>query len=148
IRTSLKILTILNWVLLIALTIGLLVRWYVSGHAPMSDAYESVVYVAWATILFGLIMGRKSYLTIASTAFVGAIVLWSAHLNWMDPAIGTLDPVLDSYWLLIHVSIIVMSYGPFTLGFILGAVAMVLTILTNDKNKQKMNLHIQELTTI
>src|SRR5690625_3546537 len=41
-----------------------------------------------------------------------------------------------------------MSYGPFTLGFILGSVAMLLTILTNEKNKRKMNLHIQELTII
>lgn len=109
-QIGLKIFTVLNWILLVALTLGLIVRWYVSGHAPMSDAYESVVYVAWATILFGLIMGRKSHLTIASTAFVGAIVLWVAHLNWMDPAIGTLEPVLDSYWLMIHVSVIVMSY--------------------------------------
>ena len=147
-RFGLNVFTALNWVMLIALTLGLGVRWYVSGHAPMSDAYESVVYVAWATILFGLIMGRKSHLTIASTAFVGAIVLWVAHLNWMDPAIGTLDPVLDSYWLMIHVSVIVMSYGPFTLGFILGTVAMLLMILTNNKNKKKMDLHIQELTII
>src|SRR5690625_1656487 len=148
IRISLNILKYLNWVLLIALTAGLINRWYVSGHMPLSDAYESVLYVAWATILFGLIMGRKSHLTIASTAFVGAIVLWVAHLNWMDPAISTLEPVLDSYWLMIHVSVIVMSYGPFTLGFILGSVAMLLTILTNEKNKRKMNLHIQELTII
>lgn len=147
-RISLGTLTILNWILLIALTAALGARWYVSGHMPLSDAYESVVFVAWATILFGLIMGRKSYLTIASTAFVGAIVLWVAHLNWMDPSISTLEPVLDSYWLMIHVSVIVMSYGPFTLGFILGAVAMILTILTNDKNKKKMDLHIKELTII
>ena len=147
-RIVLSIFKYLNWALLIALTAGLIVRWYVSGHMPLSDAYESVVYVAWATILFGLIIGRKSYLTIASTAFVGAIVLWVAHLNWMDPAISTLEPVLDSYWLMIHVSVIVMSYGPFTLGFILGSVAMLLTILTNDKNKKKIDLHIQELTII
>lgn len=148
IRIALSIFKYLNWALLIALTFGLINRWYVSGHMPLSDAYESVIYVAWATILFGLIIGRKSYLTIAATAFVGAIVLWVAHLNWMDPAISTLEPVLDSYWLMIHVSVIVMSYGPFTLGFILGSVAMLLTIFTNEKNKRKMNLHIQELTII
>lgn len=148
VQISLTVLKYLNWALLIALTLGLINRWYVSGHMPLSDAYESVIYVAWATILFGLIIGRKSFLTIASTAFVGAIVLWVAHLNWMDPAISTLEPVLDSYWLMIHVSVIVMSYGPFTLGFILGSVAMLLTIFTTKKNKKKMDLHIQELTII
>ena len=49
---------------------GLIVRWYISGHAPWSDAYESMIYVAWATMFFGLAFGRKSDLTIASTAFV------------------------------------------------------------------------------
>lgn len=136
------------WLLFTILTVGLVMRWYISGHAPMSDAYESVVYVAWATVLFGLILGRKSDLTLASTAFVGAMVLWSAHLNWMDPAISTLEPVLDSYWLLIHVSIIVMSYGPFTLGLILGTVVMLLILFTNKENKKRMDINIQELTVI
>src|SRR5699024_10089253 len=71
VQISLTVLKYLNWALLIALTLGLINRWYVSGHMPLSDAYESVIYVAWATILFGLIIGRKSFLTIASTAFVG-----------------------------------------------------------------------------
>ncbi|MGL5273966.1 cytochrome c biogenesis protein CcsA [Myroides sp.] len=136
-------------VLLFAIhTLGLAVRWYVSGHAPWSDAYESVIYVAWATTLFGLYFGRKSELTIASTAFVASIILWGAHLNFMDPAIGNLQPVLNSYWLIIHVAVIVGSYGPFTLGMILGVVTLLLMILTNEKNKKKMDLNIKELTYI
>ncbi|MDM1503753.1 cytochrome c biogenesis protein CcsA [Myroides marinus] len=129
-------------------TLGLGVRWYVSGHAPWSDAYESVIYVAWATALFGLYFGRKSELTIASTAFVVGMVLWAAHQNFMDPAIGNLQPVLNSYWLIIHVAVIVGSYGPFTLGMILGVVTLLLMIMTNEKNKKKMDLNIKELTYI
>ena len=129
-------------------TAGLIARWYISGHAPWSDAYESMIYVAWATMLFGLLFGRKSDLTIASTAFVTSMILMIAHWNWMDPSIANLQPVLDSYWLMIHVSIIVGSYGPFTLGMILGAVALILMILTNDRNKQKMDLTIKEITII
>jgi cytochrome c-type biogenesis protein CcsB len=127
---------------------GLLIRWYISGHAPWSDAYESMIYVAWATMFFGLAFGRKSELTVASTAFVTAIILMVAHWNWMDPAIGNLQPVLNSYWLMIHVAVIVASYGPFTLGMILGLVALFLMIFTNAKNKQKMDLTIQEITYI
>ncbi|HBT08729.1 MAG TPA: hypothetical protein DEB18_03910, partial [Leeuwenhoekiella sp.] len=47
-------------------TAGLIWRWYISGHAPWSDAYESILYVGWATMFFGLAFGRKSSLTIAS----------------------------------------------------------------------------------
>ncbi|MFL0354591.1 cytochrome c biogenesis protein [Xanthomarina sp. GH4-25] len=129
-------------------TLGLIARWYISGHAPWSDAYESMIYVAWATMLFGLIFGRKSDLTIAATAFVTSMILMVAHWNWMDPAIANLQPVLDSYWLMIHVSVIVASYGPFTLGMILGIVSLLLMIFTNKENKAKMQLNIQELTII
>ena len=129
-------------------TLGLIGRWYISGHAPWSDAYESMIYVAWATMFFGLAFGRKSDLTIASTAFVTAMLLMIAHWNWMDPAIANLQPVLDSYWLMIHVAVIVASYGPFTLGMILGMVSLFLMIFTTKTNKAKMDLNIKELTII
>jgi len=129
-------------------TAGLIVRWYISGHAPWSDAYESMIYVAWATMFFGLAFGRKSDLTIASTAFVTAMILMIAHWNWMDPAIANLQPVLFRYWLMIHVAVLVASYGPFTLGMILGVVALILMIFTTKSNKIKMDLNIKELTVI
>ncbi|WP_232779937.1 cytochrome c biogenesis protein CcsA [Capnocytophaga canimorsus] len=126
-------------------TLGLVARWYISGHAPWSDAYESMIYVAWATMLMGVIFARRSQLTLGATAFVTSMILMIAHWNWMDPSIGTLQPVLNSYWLMIHVAVIVGSYGPFALGMILGVVSMFLMIFTNAKNKQKMSLAIQEL---
>ncbi len=129
-------------------TFGLIARWYISGHAPWSNAYESMIYVGWATMLFGLLFGRKSQLTVASTAFVAAMILMIAHWNWMDPAIANLVPVLNSYWLMIHVAVIVASYGPFALGMILGLVALLLIIFTNDKNKDKMKLTIAEISYI
>lgn len=129
-------------------TLGLITRWYISGHAPWSDAYESMIYVAWATMLFGLIFGRKSDITIASTAFVTSMILMIAHWNWMDPSIANLQPVLDSYWLMIHVAVIVGSYGPFALGMILGLVCLFLMLLTNKDNKKIMLDNIKELTII
>ncbi|MDO5607567.1 MAG: cytochrome c biogenesis protein CcsA [Capnocytophaga sp.] len=129
-------------------TLGLIARWYVSGHAPWSDAYESMIYVAWATMGIGVLFARRSPLTLASTAFVTAMILMIAHWNWMDPSIGTLQPVLNSYWLMIHVAVIVGSYGPFALGMILGIVCMFLMIFTNEKNKKKLSLAIQELVIV
>jgi len=127
---------------------GLIARWIVSGNAPWSNAYESMIYVGWATMLFGLLFGRKSSMTIAATAFLTAFILMVAHWNWMDPEIANLQPVLNSYWLMIHVSIIVASYGPFALGMILGLIALILMIITNSKNKKKVGLMIKEITII
>ncbi|RED42861.1 cytochrome c-type biogenesis protein CcsB [Winogradskyella eximia] len=153
-------------------TVGLIWRWYLSGHAPWSDAYESMIYVAWSTMLFGFIVGvtkRKkgtvkedangisksfigqistSSLTVAAGAFVTSMILMIAHWNWMDPAIANLQPVLQGYWLMIHVSVIVASYGPFTLGMILGVVALLLMIFTTKENKERMDVNIKELTII
>lgn len=140
-----KVTLLLLW---ITHTLGLAVRWYISGYAPWSNAYESMIYVAWATMFFGLAFGRKSDLTMASTAFVTSIILMVAHWNWLDPSIGNIQPVLDSYWLMIHVSVIVASYGPFALSMVIGLVALLLIIFTNKKNKKKLDLNIKELTVI
>ncbi|WP_298479933.1 cytochrome c biogenesis protein CcsA [uncultured Maribacter sp.] len=129
-------------------TAGLVLRWYISGHAPWSDAYESILYVAWATMGMGLLLGRKSDMTIAASAFVTAMLLWIAHQSWIDPSIANLVPVLDSYWLMIHVSIIVGSYGPLTVGMILGVVSLILIMLTTKKNKKRMEINLKELTII
>jgi cytochrome c-type biogenesis protein CcsB len=129
-------------------TLGLIARWYISGHAPWSNAYESMIYVGWSIMFFGLVFGRKSHLTVASTAFVACMILWVAHESFMDPAIANLQPVLDSYWLMIHVAVIVASYGPFALGAILGLVAMLLMLFTTKNNKKAMDLNIKEITYI
>jgi cytochrome c-type biogenesis protein CcsB len=129
-------------------TLGLISRWYISGNAPWSNAYESIIYVAWTTMLFGFFLGRKSALTIAATTFVTSIILFVAGMNWLDPEIANLQPVLNSWWLLVHVSIIVASYGPLTLGMILGIFALFLIVFTTKNNKKKMDLNIKEITII
>ena len=135
-------------VLFVVHTLGLISRWYISGHAPWSDAYESMIYVAWATMGMGLAFGKKSKLTVSATSFVASMVLMIAHWNWMDPEIANLVPVLDSYWLMIHVAVIVGSYGPFALGMILGIISLILIIITNKRTAKKMKLHISELAIV
>jgi cytochrome c-type biogenesis protein CcsB len=135
-------------VFFVAHNLGLIARWYISGHAPWSDAYESMIYVAWAVMFFGFAIGRKSDLIMGAAAFITAIILMVAHWNWMDPSITPLQPVLDSYWLMIHVAVIVGSYGPFALGTIIGLISLFLMMTTTKSNFKKIKLHIQELTYI
>ena len=129
-------------------TIGLAARWYIAGHAPWSDAYESIIFVAWATVIFGIIFGRKSYFTLASSTFVASIILSIANMNWLDPSIANLQPVLDSYWLMIHVAVIVGSYGPFAIGMILGIVTLFLTIIATKRNRKIFSRKLEELTIV
>jgi cytochrome c-type biogenesis protein CcsB len=148
IRVSINVIHVIIGLLFVLHSLGLIARWVISGHAPWSNAYESIIYVAWATMFFGLAFDRKSKLTVASSAFVTAMILMAAYMNWIDPEIANLQPVLNSYWLMIHVAVIVASYGPFALGMILGFVSLLLILFTNEKNKNKMDLNIQELTYI
>ena len=143
-----KFIKYIIYVLFALNTLGLAARWYIAGHAPWSDAYESILFVAWATVAFGIIFGRKSYFTLASATFVSSIMLYVASLNWLDPSIANLQPVLDSYWLMIHVAVIVGSYGPFAIGMILGVVVLLLTIMANKKNKKAFSRKLEELTIV
>ena len=148
INTIVKILTIVVAGLFVFHTLGLISRWYISGYAPWSNAYESIIFVAWATMLFGIYIGRKSALTVTATAFLVAITLGFAHQNWLDPEIANLQPVLNSWWLLVHTSIIVASYGPLSLGMILGIVSLFLILFTTENNKKRMDLNMKEITII
>ena len=130
-----RILFILSIIAVVLHTLGLISRWYIAGYAPWSNAYESMIYIAWAGAAAGLIFFRKSLLSVSATNFVAGITLFVANLGFMDPQIGTLVPVLKSYWLNIHVSVITASYSFFGLSLVLGVVALVLFILRSDKRK-------------
>ena len=132
----------------VAQTFGMALRWYVAGHAPWSNGYESMVYISWATILAGFFFAKKSPIAFAATSLLGGLILFVAHLNWLDPQITNLVPVLKSYWLMIHVSVITASYGFLGLSALLAFVVLLLFIFLNDKNKESLVLTFKELTYI
>ena len=135
-------------VFFIAHTVGLANRWYISGHAPWSDGYESMIYIAWATVLAGFIFSKRSPMTLASTGVLTGLILFVAHLNWMNPQVTNLVPVLNSYWLSIHVSMITASYGFLALSALLGFIVIFLFIFKNEKNNLQISLSIKELNAI
>jgi cytochrome c-type biogenesis protein CcsB len=129
-------------------TVGLGLRWYIAGHAPWSNGYESMLYIAWATLLAGFIFSKKSPITLAATAILSGLILFVAHLNWLDPEITNLVPVLKSYWLMIHVAVITASYGFLGLGALLGFITLWLYIIRHGENRIDIEYSIRELTHI
>lgn len=129
-------------------TAGLALRWYISGHAPWSNGYESMVYVAWASMLAGLIFGRKYPMVIGTAAMLAGITLFVAHLNWMNPEITHLVPVLNSYWLMIHVAIITASYGFIGMSAFIGLLVLVLYCISNAQNSKNVKNLVLQLTAI
>jgi cytochrome c-type biogenesis protein CcsB len=142
---------VLGWLLFAGFmfhTLGLALRWYIAGHAPMSNGYESMIFISWATLLAGFIFSRKSAFALSATAVLASMTLMVAHLSFMDPEITNLVPVLKSYWLTLHVSVITGSYGFLGLGAILGLITLILLSLSNDKNHERISNTIDELTVI
>jgi cytochrome c-type biogenesis protein CcsB len=142
---------ILSWILFAGFlfhTFGLGIRWYVAGHSPMSNGYESMIFISWVTLLAGFIFSRRSAFALSATAVLAGMTLMVAHLSFMDPEITNLVPVLKSYWLTLHVSVITGSYGFLGLGAILGIISMILVSLSDDKNVERISVTLDELTVI
>jgi cytochrome c-type biogenesis protein CcsB len=129
-------------------TAGLVLRWYISGHAPWSNGYESMVYVAWAAMLAGVIFGRKYPLVIGTAAMLSGITLFVAHLNWMNPEITHLVPVLNSYWLMVHVAVITASYGFLGMSAFIGLLVLIMIGMSNSQNSKNIKGIVLQLTAI
>ena len=128
-------------------TFGMGHRWYVSGHAPWSDTYESLVYIAWSAMFAGVVFFRKSLMALSATVVMAGIFMFTAHLTGIDPQITNLVPVLKSYWLTIHVSIITGSYGFLAIGAMLGFMSLLLFIFRSPK-KPHIDDSIRQITAI
>lgn len=127
---------------------NIILRWYVSQHAPWSNGYEMLVFVAWVLLLCGLLTFRKSDFSLPlATLFSGAL-LFVSYLDWLSPEITNLMPVLKSFWLKVHVAAIVSSYAPLALSAILGFMALLLMIFKTKNTRKVIDIKIKELTYI
>ncbi len=129
-------LPILLGVSFLALTLGLALRWIISGNVPMSNGYESMLTVAWFVMLISILMQLRIRIVMVFGFLISGFFLLVSHINQMDPAIGQMMPVLNSPLLSIHVSIIMMSYALLSLTFICGIMGIC------------MQSHAEELQTL
>jgi len=127
-------------------TYGMGMRWYLSGHAPWSNGYEALILVSWSALLAGFSFMRYSKITLAATSLLAFFTLMTASHSSYDPQLTNLVPVLKSYWLIIHVATLTISYGFLGLGFILGFFNMGIYLMKTKKNAKRLSLITRELT--
>jgi len=120
--------SLIFWGSLLIHLAGFVLRWVASGRAPLSNGYESLVFISLCVALAGLIFESKDRRGSAAglASLLAGTVLGISMMSAFDPAIGPLVPVLASYWLNIHVTVITSSYGFFGLGALLGGLILVL----------------------
>ena len=149
---SLKRINQISWIVMIVAfslhLIGMGMRWYIAGHAPWSNAYESIVFIAAATMVAGLIFARRSPFTLGATGLLAGFTMLVAHMNFVNPEITNLVPVLKSYWLMIHVATIISGDGFLGLGSILSLLVLILFIIKSERTNENIERAIKELTSI
>ena len=124
---------------------GLGLRWYLSGHAPWSDGYEAIIFIAFVTVVAGLIFAKNNKIILGASGILAWLLLFVAHLSNMDPEISNLVPVLKSYWLKIHVAVITGSYAFLGLSAVLGIINLFIEIFKTKETKKQMSLTAKEL---
>lgn len=124
-------------------TIGFGVRMYLMGRAPVTNMYETVVWMSWGAVVFSALLEKIykfRFILLAGTlgATVALIIADTAPVV-LDPSLQPLEPVLRSnYWLTIHVMTITISYAAFFLAFILGDIGLIYYIRGEQKHAEKL----------
>ena len=96
---------------LVYLTLALILRWVISGHAPMSNGFETMQFMAWATVVITLLVSRRSRLVLPFGILTAGLALMVASFGESNPQITQLMPVLVSPLLSIHVAVIMIAYS-------------------------------------
>lgn len=137
----------LTWVFLVVgfilHTYGFSLRVYIMERAPVSNMYETVIWVSWGVILFASILeviNRFRLILVAGTLVSAfALVIADFAPAVLDPTLQPLEPVLRSnYWLTIHVMTITISYAAFFLAFGLGDIGLVYYLRGEEKHHENI----------
>jgi ABC-type transport system involved in cytochrome c biogenesis permease subunit len=126
-------------------TYGFGVRMYLMDRAPVTNMYETVVWMSWGAVVFSGVLEiiykfRVVFFAGTLGAMVALIIADSAPAV-LDPSLQPLEAVLRSnYWLTIHVMTITISYAAFFLAFILGDIGLIYYIKGEEKYQAKLQI--------
>nr|ATL59214.1 cytochrome c biogenesis protein [Posoqueria latifolia] len=128
---------------------GLLVtRWTYSGHFPLSDLYESLIFLSWSFSLIHIVPYFKKNINYLSTITGSSAVFTqgfatSGLLTEIDQS-SILVPALQSEWLIMHVTMMILGYASLLCGSLLSVALLVITFRKNRKIFCKSNLLLNE----
>lgn len=106
-------------------TATIIARWVATGHAPFTSTHESFIFYSWMLVVVTLvIMFRYSQRVIGAFVTPFALVLL-IMASFLPRDIIPLTPVLESYWLPVHVSIAFLGNAFFALAFFLGVMYLI-----------------------
>ena len=120
--------------LYLAIHLGL--RGYISGHLPMSDGFETMLFMAWCTTLFTLIAQRKFTMALPFGFLICGLAMMVAMLGESNPKVTNLIPVLQSPLLSIHVVVIMIAYSLLAFTMLNGVTALIFHFSRKDYTEE------------
>ena len=126
----------------LALSVCLALRWLITGHIPMANGYETMLFLAWAVMLLTMSVSRRFPIMLTFGFLLAGFFLLVSHISQMDPQMTPLMPVLNSPLLTLHVSIIMMAYALLSLTFITSLTALLIA------RRPSLRAHLESLTNL
>ena len=130
--------SVLTWVMLLHTTLLLALRWFVSGHLPMSNGYETMQFMAWATLIVTLVMEKRFLPVKQFGPLLSSFALLVAMITDGNPQITQLMPVLQSPLLSVHVMVIMFSYALFGLTALIGLQGLIAHHRKQEEKEQQL----------
>jgi cytochrome c-type biogenesis protein CcsB len=136
------------------LSIELILRWIVGNHIPLSNLYESLLFLNWAFLGFFFQIRffentekksengfeRKNFLFFIGGILSSVVLFLQSFADWQLPddmrILRPLIPALQSNWLLMHVSIMIFSYAALFFGCLLGIVYFIFDMISSTDSSQ------------
>lgn len=126
----------------IYLTAAIGLRWYVSRHAPLSNGFETMQFMAWSAVILSFVLRRKFFMSMPFGFLLCGLTLTVAMLGESDPRITPLMPVLSSPLLSVHVVVIMIAYSLFAFMMLNGVTAVILSFLRDGNPVQTERLYV------
>ncbi len=108
--------TIIHAVAFLSVYIGL--KWYISGHIPLTNGYDTMLFLGWSISLASFVIRKQSMLFTSMATLLSGFTMLVASIGGLNPSITPLIPVLNSPYLSTHVCFIMLSYALFGFTFI------------------------------
>lgn len=125
------------------ITLQLILRWVESGHFPLSNLYESLLFLAWGLLTFYTFLELKTRIDFLGVFISPVILSLVAFTTFSLPPelqqSRPLVPALQSNWLFMHVSIMMLSYASLLLGCIFSFGYLILLFLGRKRNQAFTN---------
>lgn len=117
-------------------SLALVLRCYILERPPVSNMFETIIYVPWVAVVTSIVLARiyRTIWPLIASSLLGVILL--SLLAYQNPSLENVQAVLNSqFWLVVHVLMIVASYGVLLLAGILGHIYLLLSLRKLDPER-------------